>query len=1376
MPPRALSRPPFAGIGSGSVQFPSPQRPASSQGRPHTPSFDTPSSATPSSYHRRGTTTSASHPTPTASSRIDYRIGSSAVSESLSKAYFYDVVLEAQSTSASIDQDQPGVLLPWLGSVVVDHTGVTDDDDPTGSPDAMPRSGSGSSINAISPAIDQQPRPDSATQFDPARFQGRVQELIDTERSYIRRIEALHQKYAVPLRRLAKDRDTAIIPIYEAQRLFGNIGEIVGANQAFLNDLDALAASGPDAIRAGLGDVVYRHMSCFSCYTDYLANFEKAKHIERTLAKHRGFQEFADRTKYAMVGLGNVGIRDLLMEPVQRIPRYKLLLDGIIKHMGPRDPQRGRLEDAVVLASRIASCEADDKTKRAAVLWSFSRNVDDFPAGLISVHRQFLDCVDVDDFPLEALAAMGGATSSTGTPAAPAAAGGKTIHCTLFLFDDRLAIAKRASSSICGRKAVGLDDLNRLADQMKTFTERSSGSGGGSGGGGASALLGTSRKGDLSFRGVVDILDLEALDLGGSDFQLNFLRPPSLVSGDRWTGRPVRQYVTVDTASAAAAGSNGRGTPRGFESGGGSDMAARLEKTRFLESLWRAKALFKAKEHRSHVRCQVLPAMRPHQQQQDRPDLDAAADHGLDALAAREAEARRVVYWNVYTRRSYLTEPHKAPLALHVNFQREADPLPLGPELAPAHAALEVVHVDDAYGECQMSTRSKLVDPERSSEVTVVQCSDLPLRMAQLAAETARLMGGQMRVHTLSQPATPSSSGNQHHRTGRLEQFGRSLLFGGSAGGGGSGASDVFGSPARRTKSNASKSTSAYSSSDAPSTSSRAMTFSTNATSVSSRAGMLESIMTGGNDGSISRNHRAGLAVDSPESSGGSGGGFLGSPRRLMKKRRSSSVGPPSMAASERSPSRGPPERMSRTRGPTPEPGYISTANGHLDVHGSPATPSSQQGHLRSSRLGGGGHQRAKTESFSASIRSPLALADAEDVAYRADVSREPSTSTQGSSAVAAHRHARSSSSAGHAGPVRATTPLNIRRKPPPREDESEDEERLGVSTPAHTRTPSGPRGLPSANDATPTASRPATKRDSLRIDGAEAASDAEELNADPAANGEAPGRPSLSESETSTERGHGGGDAVVMPPASPQKPGEQVIPKRSTSSVSRQRGVEEARKRARAVEDSVRSIRDEVKRLKVENVGGAEAGTASMRRSVRVGAMQEADLNTITDVHTSSVDRLLTLIADLEARLSSSMRMNERLLVHPPPPAGSSSSSSSTGAATAASASATELSSLRAQVATLQRKCDLLTTLETDGRMENTELHKAFNEELDAMYDDTQRPESDELARLRDEIKRVKRQRNEVSVANKKLHRDLELERVQCAVYREMLEENGLL
>jgi hypothetical protein len=86
------------------------------------------------------------------------------------------------------------------------------------------------------------------------------------------------------------------------------------------------------------------------------------------------------------------------------------------------------------------------------------------------------------------------------------------------------------------------------------------------------------------------------------------------------------------------------------------------------------------------------------------------------------------------------------------------------------------------------------------------------------------------------------------------------------------------------------------------------------------------------------------------------------------------------------------------------------------------------------------------------------------------------------------------------------------------------------------------------------------------------------------------------------------------------------------------------------------------------------------------------------------------------------------------------------------------------------------MASLERDGRLENTELHKAFNEELDRMYDDAQLSEVEQIARLRNEVRSTKAQRNEANLERKTLQRELALERAQSEVWRATLEQHGLI
>lgn len=186
-----------------------------------------------------------------------------------------------------------------------------------------------------------------------------------------------------------------------------------------------------------------------------------------------------------------VGLRELLMEPVQRIPRYTLMFRTMIKHMSPHDPQREKLMEADAIASKIALAETDEQTKRAAMMYCISSTVDDFPPSLIKHSRKFIDCIDVEDVlaPSPDSHPSSSASSSTGSFA------GASLHCTLFLFDDKIMFVKRPGDK-SGRALTGLDDSDKVVI-------------------GKGLAIG-SKKSGLACKGVVEVVDVTATDVDGA--------------------------------------------------------------------------------------------------------------------------------------------------------------------------------------------------------------------------------------------------------------------------------------------------------------------------------------------------------------------------------------------------------------------------------------------------------------------------------------------------------------------------------------------------------------------------------------------------------------------------------------------------------------------------------------------------------------------------------------------------------------------------------------------------------------------------------------------------------------------------------------------
>lgn len=316
--------------------------------------------------------------------------------------------------------------------------------------------------------------------------------------------------------------------------------------------------------------------------------------------------------KYSTADARNkVGLRELLMEPVQRIPRYTLMFRTMLKHMAATDPQRAPLLEADEIASRIALAETDDQTKRAATLYSLASAIEDFPVSLVSNSRHFIGCIDVQDViapdPFMPISSSG-----------PAAA--IILHGTLFLFDDKLVIVKRPAEK-SGRALAGLDEVEKVT---KNGPHRR-------------------KKTGLQCRGVVDITDIVATDVGGAgvsyvrfsdakdcvnvlfiDFHMYLENPPMDVS-ERWAGRQFRSLSVVFPPSPVYL------NPQRTES----------EKHRFLEQLWDAQARFRTRAGRSVVL---------------RGDEREVENRGGRITRAQ-------TYFNVYTRTSFLQEPKKVRLA-----------------------------------------------------------------------------------------------------------------------------------------------------------------------------------------------------------------------------------------------------------------------------------------------------------------------------------------------------------------------------------------------------------------------------------------------------------------------------------------------------------------------------------------------------------------------------------------------------------------------------------------------------------------------------------------------------------------------------------------
>ncbi|WVN91089.1 uncharacterized protein L203_106336 [Cryptococcus depauperatus CBS 7841] len=591
------------------------------------------------------------------------------------------------------------------------------------------------------------------------RLANLIEELVRTERSYLSRVHALKTAYADPLRLYSKDPNQQLIPPYEAKAMFANIEVIVPASTTFLSDLENIMESG--RAEELVGDVCLKHLQTlrtFDPYRTYLSKQDESQKLfQDCLKRFSSFSSFIESTKYQTTGIGNIGLRELLMEPVQRIPRYTLLWQTMVKCMSPLSDQRAKLLDAIEIASRIAKCEPDAQTVRATVMYNLERNIDDFPAKIFSNNRDYIDSIDVEDLPAEyptsphsrpmptssratassastSLQALGSLPTASQLPQSPQAGSAvANLHCTLFLFDDKLMIVKRQSSSISGRKVTGTDDVQKL---VRT------------GGGVAIKEKNNGKRDKLSFRGEVDVLDVMASDIGNGDFHLYFERPPMEYSG-RWSGRPFRSFSTVHPPYSVAL----------------DPVATKRDKLRFVQNLWAAQALVRAKLLPSSEQ-KIIPRVLQSEQEVD-----------------FEGESERArCFWNVWDRQGWLTQM-KSKVVIHVDEDGLASELPLDGKKPVLCIYLQPM----AGGLCRYS---HYIVGEEEEGRGVIEMDRVKEKIATTIHQHEIF---KFRIGTTSAPTTPSA-GTHRLRPSmlNLDTISRNLFGNGSISGRSGSNSDMF--------------------------------------------------------------------------------------------------------------------------------------------------------------------------------------------------------------------------------------------------------------------------------------------------------------------------------------------------------------------------------------------------------------------------------------------------------------------------------------------------------------------------------------------------------------------------------------------------------
>ncbi|KAF7721167.1 hypothetical protein EC973_005149 [Apophysomyces ossiformis] len=172
-----------------------------------------------------------------------------------------------------------------------------------------------------------------------------VCELLDTERKFVQDMEYL-QNY---MRKLQQQH---IVSPDTVHYLFGNLNALVDFQRRFLIQLEEMAEKAPEDQR--WGHLFVQMEEPFAVYEPYCANYYSAQDLV--------VQETSKLQKVADILDPNYELPSMLIKPVQRICKYPLLINQLIKSTNKDWPYYAEMEEGLEAIKRVT--EKVNETQR----------------------------------------------------------------------------------------------------------------------------------------------------------------------------------------------------------------------------------------------------------------------------------------------------------------------------------------------------------------------------------------------------------------------------------------------------------------------------------------------------------------------------------------------------------------------------------------------------------------------------------------------------------------------------------------------------------------------------------------------------------------------------------------------------------------------------------------------------------------------------------------------------------------------------------------------------------------------------------------------------------------------------------------------------
>jgi hypothetical protein len=171
-----------------------------------------------------------------------------------------------------------------------------------------------------------------------------VKEMLNTEQFYLQCLNTLVKIYLLPLRETGiRNAQEAFISLEDVRIIFGSVEVIYNINMEFCKKLEEKVNTWSSHQK--IGSVFLSIGQFLKVYTQYINNYNQAASRLEECKKNKLFAQFLlDCKSLPKVELE---LSSYLIMPIQRIPRYQLLLDGLVKATPKDHPDYTDLSSAL---------------------------------------------------------------------------------------------------------------------------------------------------------------------------------------------------------------------------------------------------------------------------------------------------------------------------------------------------------------------------------------------------------------------------------------------------------------------------------------------------------------------------------------------------------------------------------------------------------------------------------------------------------------------------------------------------------------------------------------------------------------------------------------------------------------------------------------------------------------------------------------------------------------------------------------------------------------------------------------------------------------------------------------------------------------------